>query len=178
METPFEITGNKITLKNYKDNKAAYTISFGFMYFCAAMPFIILTILLSSGFKVGGGFIFSFVLFGSIAYFFYRIATWNKFGIEHFTVTEDQLIYHPEAKSLSFQKREFNKTDLKLTLNRTEDTVLYNGERQNLGKIGFHTSNMKFENNLRTPVSVLREILQHLEKSGITVEMDFEELHD
>jgi hypothetical protein len=82
METPFEITGNKITLKNYKDNKAAYTISFGFMYFCAAMPFIILTILLSSGFKVGGGFIFSFVLFGSIAYFFYRIATWNKFGID------------------------------------------------------------------------------------------------
>jgi len=178
MDKPCTITENKITLSNYKYNKTGYGISFGLMCLTICLPILAFILILATGSRLSVGFFFFTAAFGFIAYFFYRLATWNKHGREHFEIEGNQLIYQPEAKNISFQKYHLDIETLTIKVYRINELVHYNGEHTTLAKIQFITVDKQFENNIKTPMSIIREILNQLEIWGISVELDFEELHD
>lgn len=178
MNNPLIITPTKITLSNYKFNKTAYAITMVLMYITGALPVVAGIILLSSGVRLNFGFFITVVLFALMAYFFYRLATWNKFGKEHFLIQDGILTYAPEAKKISFKKQELPVDLLKLSLVRYNELDQFNDEEVSLGKIQFEIDNQVFENSLKSPIPILRELLQNLESWGVNTTIDFEELQD
>ncbi len=167
MLSPVIITSNHIELSNFRLNKSGYSITLILMYITILIPVIVSILIFSSGGKPSFGLFISWAIFGFIAYFFYRLATWNKHGKEYFILENDRLIYKPQAKNISYKIHEFNVENLVVSIVQSTDTVTYDGVTQNLAWLRFREGENSIQTNIKTPQSVILGIVQTLEARGI-----------
>lgn len=167
MIEPLINSKNRIELRNFKLNKAGYSISIVLMSIMAISPFLIITLLIMNGVKPALGQLFIFGVFGLSAYFFYRLATWNKFGCEYFELSDDKLIYRPKAKNISYKIIEFQIEVLEVSVVKTSDTVFYNGVKENLGWLILDDGVNKINTTIKSPISILDQLIQNFEKWNI-----------
>ncbi|TSJ42394.1 hypothetical protein [Fluviicola chungangensis] len=167
MLSPAIITSNQIELSNFKLNKTGYTITLALMYLTILLPIIISTVILSTGGKPSFGLFISWAVFGFIAYFFYRLATWNKCGKELFILEGDKLIYKPEAKNISYKHWEFKLDNLVVSIADSTDQIEYEGTNQQIAWLKFTDGTQHIQTNIKTPRSVVVELIRIFETWGI-----------
>ena len=148
------------------------------MYFTILIPIIASAFILSTGGKPSFGLLISCTVFGFIAYFFYRLAAWNKYGKEHFILENDTFIYKPEAKKISYKSFEFKIEELVVSIVKSSDQVDYEGVSQNIVWIKFSDGEQTIQTNIKTPQSVILEIIRIFETWGIKNDLLIEEIKD
>lgn len=167
MQSPLVVSENRIEFSNYKFNKVGYSISIALMFMMGITPILFLTLILINGGKPFLGLLFVFGIFGFASYFFYRLATWNKFGKEYFILSDNKLIYQPKAKNISYKTIEFQIENTELSIVKISDAVTYNGAKENLGWLFLNDGETKMKTNIKSPLSILYELTKSLEKWNI-----------
>lgn len=178
MNKPYLLSDNGIELSNYRLNKAGYLITFILMYVTIAIPIIALCTILIYGSRLSIGYFIAATIFSFIAYFFYRLATWNKHGRELYQLKQGEFRYQPQAKKISFQVHSFDPESLCITLIQLEDQTSYNDEKMKLTKFRLQDASKTVETNIKTPNTVMMELLVIFQSWGIKTEGNFEELHE
>lgn len=178
MTQPFISTADRIELSNFKLNKTGYIITVSLMYLTILIPILATTLILSTGGRPSFGLLISCTIFGFIAYFFYRLATWNKYGKEHFILENDLLIYKPEAKKISYKTIEFKIENLVVSIINSEDSVEYDGVKQNIAWLKLTDGQNSIQTNIKTPQSIIIDIVKIFEKWGINNDTLLEEIRD
>lgn len=178
MLSPLTITSQQAELTNFKLNKSGYRITLFLMYLVILVPVAAFIFIIISGAKPAFGFIVFSVLMGFGAYFFYRLATWNKHGKEKYILENGVFIYQPEAKNISYKKMEFNPETLVISIIHSEDSVEYGGMKQAVSWLKLSDDQTSIHTNIKTPRSLLLDLTQTFENWGITVEGNFEDLRD
>ena len=178
MTQPFISSAEKIELTNFKLNKSGYYITLSFMYLMIAIPILAFIFIVSSGGKPAIGLLIFTIALGFGAYFFYRLATWNKHGKENFILANDLLIYKPEAKKISYKEFEFKIENLVVSIIDTEDRVEYEGTQQPIAWLKLSDGQNTIQTNIKTPKSVLIELTKVFEKWGIQNDRLLEEIKD
>lgn len=121
IEYDIHFTDKHITIVTKNKNSSIYLIMMIIMSITLILPLVTLFIYLKNGYALHLGLFIIMGLFGLIAYYFYRLATWNKFGKEHFYIQNKQFIYLPEAKSISFSKIVFSLAELNIQFSNLGD---------------------------------------------------------
>lgn len=178
MHTPLIITPRKIELTNFRLSKAGHSITLTLMYVTILLPILITALILSTGGKPTFGLLICCAIFGFIAYFFYRLAAWNKYGKENFILDNDQLIYRPEAKNISYKTFEFQIEHLSVSIIHSEDIVEYEGVKQNIAWLRLDDGQNNIQTNIKTPQSVIHDIVRIFEKWGVKNTTLLEEIKD
>jgi hypothetical protein len=178
MIQPFISTSDRIELSNFKLNRAGYIITVSLMYLTIFIPVVVTTLILSTGGRPSFGLLISCAIFGFIAYFFYRLATWNKYGKEHFILENGLLIYKPEAKKVSYKTIEFKIENLVVSIINSEDAVEYNRTKENIAWLRLNDGQNSIETNIKTPQSIIINIVHIFEKWGINNDTLLEEIKD
>lgn len=178
MTRPFISTPDRIELSNFKLNKAGYVITVSLMYLTIFIPVAVTTLILSTGGNPSFGLLISCAIFGFIAYFFYRLAIWNKHGKEHFILENGALIYKPEAKKVSYKIIEFKIENLVVSIINSDDVVEYNGIKENISWLRLNDGQNSIETNIKTPQSIIINIIQIFENWGANNDTLWEEIRD
>ena len=175
---PAIITDKTIELRNFKLNKTGYLIARSLMLVTILIPVIVTIVIFSTGGKPSFGLFISWAFFGFIAYFFYRLAAWNKHGKEYFILEKDAFVYKPEAKNISYKTVEFKLENLTVSIITSSDQVEYKGVNQNIAWLQFTDGEKNIQTNIKTPQSVVIELVKVFEKWGLKNESFLEELKD
>ena len=178
MNHPVTISGKKVELTSFKLNKAGYSITIALMIITLLIPILVSIFIFSTGGKPNFGLFISWTIFGFMAYFFYRLATWNKHGKEHFILEKDMFVYKPEAKNISYKTIEFKLEKLVVSMVSSTDQVEYNGVNQNIAWLKFDDGEKSIQTNIKTPQSLVIDIIQTLENWGIKNDLFLEEIKD
>lgn len=178
MSSPIIVTPNQIKLSNFKLNQTGYLITFSLMIVTILIPVIASVFFFSFGGKPSFRLFIFWTIFGFIAYFFYRLLTWNKYGKENFILEEDKLVYKPEAKNISYKTIEFKLENLVISSISSSDQVNYMGVNQNIAWLKLTDGENTIQTNIRTPQSVILEIIAVFESWGIKNDLFLEELKD
>jgi uncharacterized membrane protein len=178
MHAPLTTHLDKIELTNFKLNKSGYVITLLLMYLMITVPILAFMFILTSGNKPTFGFVIISVILGFGAYFFYRLATWNKYGKEHFIHENDLLIYQPEAKKISYKRIELNSENLVVSVVNSGESVEYNGTKQAITWLKLIDGEITIQTNIKMPQSVALEIIKTFEKWGIQNDLLLDEMKD
>lgn len=178
MSSPLTITSNQAELTNFKLNIPGYFITLFLMYLMISLPVIAVIFIISSGAKPSGGLLLFSVAMGFGAYFFYRLAVWNKHGREKYIVENDKFIYQPEAKKISYKTITFNLENLVITVVNSEESVEYDGMEQAIAWLRLSDDQTTITTNIKAPRSLIMDLVQKFEDWGIAVEGNFESLHE
>ncbi len=178
MLPPVIITEKKIELSNFRLNKTGYFATLFLMYFTILIPIVLTVSILSTGGKPSFGLLISYAVFGFIIYFFYRLAAWNKYGKEYFILENDTLIYKPEAKNISYKNFELKVENLVVSIVKSTDQVEYEGINQNIAWIKLSDGEHRIQTNIKTPQSVVIDIIKTFETWGIKSDIFLEEIKD
>lgn len=178
MLSPLIISSDQVTLTNFKLNKTGYYMTLGLMYLSILIPILISTAIFSTGGKPSFGLFISWTIFGFIVYFFYRLATWNKHGKEYFIKDQDLLIYKPEAKNISYKIHEFKLEDLVVSVVRSTEETDYEGTIQSISWLRLSDGANTIQTNIKTPISVIHELVRTFETWGIQNDLFLEEIKE
>lgn len=178
MLSPVIITPNQIELSNFRLNKTGYLITLSLMIITILIPVFVSVLIFSTGGKPTFGLFISWAVFGFIAYFFYRLATWNKHGKEYFILEKDSFTYKPEAKNISYKTIEFNLEKLVVSLVRSDQQTEYEGINQNIAWLKFDDGEKNLQTNIKTPQSLVIELIQTFETWGIKNDLFLNEIKD
>lgn len=178
MQLPINTSRNKIELSNFKLNKTGYSITLSLMYITILVPIMVSVLIFSTGGKPTFGLFISWAVFGFIAYFFYRLATWNKHGKENFILENNTFIYKPEAKKISYKSFEFPLENLVVSLVSSSDQIEYEGVNQNIAWLQFSDGEKTIQTNIKSPQSLIIEIIKTFENWGIKNDLFLDEIKD
>jgi hypothetical protein len=141
-----------IVIESKPINSPIYLIMMIFMLVAVLLPVAVLLFYFANRYPLHLGLFFITGIFGLIAYYFYRLATWNKFGKEHFFIQNNQLVYKPEAKGISFSKVSFI----------PEKTTFTVRENEEFASICVEESNVSIQTKIKLNKSDAQDILTHL----------------
>lgn len=178
MDKPYTVSGNEIELSNYKPNKTAYFITSALLFGTMLIPVIVILVVLSGGGRLSIGYFLNAAVFGFIAYYFYRIRTWNQYGKEQFKLQQNQFSYQPKAKNLSFKEHVFDMENLIISFTKLDEIIVFQDEETALAKLRLNPNGQIVETNIKTPYPVILELLELFGQWGIRVEGNFEDLHE
>ena len=178
MLSPVISTANQIELSNFRLNKAGYSITLTLMYLTILIPIIVSVLIFSTGGNPSFGLFISWAVFGFMAYFFYRLATWNKHGKEYFILENDTFIYKPQAKNISYKIQEFKLENLVVSIVQSTDHIEYNGVNQPIAWLRFSEGETSVQTNIKTPRSLVIEIIKTLETWGIKNDLLTDEIKE
>nr|WP_294858828.1 hypothetical protein [uncultured Fluviicola sp.] len=180
MEQPLRITSEKIELSNFKLNKTGYFIALFLMYLLIALPVLAFTLIVSFGGRPAFGLILFSIFMGFGAYFFYRLATWNKYGKENFILDQERnlFIYQPEAKKISYKIIEFKIETLEVSIINSGENVDYQGSKYSTSWLKLDDGVTTIHTNIKSPKMILEELLKKLEEWGISTNLLLDEMKD
>jgi hypothetical protein len=134
------------------------TIATGFIMFFAIVsflvPFVVIGILLSSGYQFKFGFLITSAIFLATGYYLFRLASWNYNGVEVIEIFEDEVVYQPQTKWLTLSAHKFRLEGCILLRSRSEEEgrenyALRNGEQVVEMRFSADTKSLnQFENTL------------------------------
>jgi len=180
MEQPLIITSGKIELSNFKLNKAGYIISLFLMYLMIGIPVLTFILILSFGNKPAFGLILLSIALGFGAYFFYRLAIWNKYGKEIFLLENEKglLIYQPEAKKISYKTSEFNIETLNVSIINSGENADYEGSKHGISWLKLDDGVTTIQTNIKSPRIIMDELVKKMEEWGINNTLLLDEIKD
>lgn len=178
MPSPLNITSKQAELTNFKLNKTGYFIALSLMYLVILIPITAFILIISSGAKPAFGLIVFSVAMGFGAYFFYRLAAWNKHGKEKYILENSVFIYQPEAKNISYKKFEFDIEQLIISIVDSEISAEYDGMKQGIAWLRLSDGKTTIQTNIKTPRSLILDLMKTFDDWGIVTEGNFENLRD
>lgn len=180
MEQPLNITSGKIELSNFKLNKVGYIISLFLMYLMIGIPVLAFILILSFGNKPAFGLILFSIALGFGAYFFYRLATWNKYGKENFILEKERnlLIYQPQAKKISYRTVEFNIETLVISIINSGENTNYEGSKHSISWLKLDDGTTTLHTSIKNPRIIMDDLVKTFEEWGIKNDLLLDEIKD
>lgn len=145
-----------VVIETKQENTPVYKFMYLVMIFSICLPLLVLLFFITNGYPLQLGMFLLFGVFGLTAYYFYRLATWNKFGKEHFFIQNKSFIYMPEAKGISFSKVVFSIDGVVASQNETSTD-------QNC-TLKLEESDLKLSTKIKLSPSDAQQIILEFEK--------------
>jgi hypothetical protein len=178
MVSPLTTSPEKIELSNFKLNKTGHVITLSLMYLMIVLPILAFILIIASGNKPAFGLVLFSIALGFGAYFFYRLATWNKFGKEIFILEKEVLIYQPEAKKISYRTIEFKIETLVVSIITVNEYVDYEGAPQAISWLKLDDGQTNIQTNIKSPRIIMDDLVKIFEEWGIKNNLLLDEIKD
>jgi hypothetical protein len=127
-----------------------------FMIMSASFPIIGLIINFVTKSQLKFGLILSFILFGGISIYLFRIFCWNKFGKEIYEFDKKELKYYADYRYFKDGRKSIDFKDLKIKVNEFKDL------NDEYGQLEIYNDNEKIESCVKTSLIELIDLKDRL----------------
>jgi hypothetical protein len=151
----------EISLHVEKTKKSAFVFFVTVGSIIALMPFVIFIITLTENIDLGFGFVFSFIIAALVSFFLYRMAFWNMYGIEKYTIEKESVTFIADYKIFKDNVMKLEGQAIKVGFFDEKHNLEKN---QNTAKLIFELNKKQIQSTIDVSINSIDELTTKIEK--------------